>query len=79
VADNDMGQRIPYAFLADIRDRFFSQYANDWKNASELGLDDFSRTLRDRMNFYSNDPEADKINKVKGQVKKAQVRRRNEK
>ena len=71
VADSEMGHRVPYAFLNDVRDRFLSSGV-DWKNSRELGLNDsFQRVLADRMHFYSHDPDADKINKVKQEVGKA--------
>jgi hypothetical protein len=71
VADSEMGHRVPYAFLNDVRDRFLSSGV-DWKNSRELGLNDsFQRVLADRMHFFSHDPDADKINKVKQEVGKA--------
>ena len=70
VADAEMGHRIPYIFLNDIKDRFFGLNA-DWQTARELGLNSkFQSTLSERMSFFS-DPESDKISKVKGEVNKA--------
>jgi hypothetical protein len=33
-----------------------------------MGLDDFARVLHGRMDFFNNDPEADKLRRVKGEV-----------
>jgi len=71
VGDAEMGHRIPYAFLNDVKDRFVGSQLN-WQSSRELGLNDsFQRVLAERMHYYSHDPEADKINRVKGEVNKA--------
>jgi len=69
MADEAFGRRIPFAFLEDIKNRFQSTYADRAKTALAFGMnEDFSRVLRTQMDYYSHNPEADKINKIRGEV-----------
>lgn len=69
MADEGMTHRICFAFLQDVRKRFLGSYENAFYNAGELAFNDrFARTLLDRMNFYSYDPEADKVRKVQAEL-----------
>eukprot|EP00026_Physarum_polycephalum_P012468 Phypoly_transcript_12779.p1 GENE.Phypoly_transcript_12779~~Phypoly_transcript_12779.p1 ORF type:complete len:275 (+),score=49.74 Phypoly_transcript_12779:171-995(+) len=69
MADESFGRRIPYAFLDNIKSRFLSSYGENAKTAMAYGMNaDFARVLQIQMNFYSKDPEADKINKVRGEI-----------
>lgn len=66
-----MGHQVPFAFLNDMKDRFLASGV-DWSTSRELGLNDaFQRVMKDRMDFFSYDPAADKIRRVKGEVNKA--------
>jgi hypothetical protein len=56
--------RVAYAFLEDVAARFHGTYSGgNLKDASN-----FSRVLKERMDYYSYDPEADKISQVKQQI-----------
>jgi len=68
------GQRIPFAFLDDIRDKFLRAYgpeAAQYAVAYEYNTE-FSGVLQQRMRYFANDPNADAINRVRGGV--AEVR-----
>ena len=51
--------RIPFAFLEDIHQKFVRTYGMN---------EEFSRILSQQMEYYSNDPNADRINRLKGEI-----------
>jgi len=68
MADEESGKRIPFAFLEDIKNRFRATYGDRGKTAIAYGMNtDFSRVLQNQM-FYSNNPSADRITKVRGEI-----------
>lgn len=69
VAEETFGRRIPFAFLEDIRGRFAGTYGGAAKEAVAYEYNtEFSRVLAERANYYSSDPAADAINRVKGEL-----------
>ncbi|PIA42337.1 hypothetical protein AQUCO_02000054v1 [Aquilegia coerulea] len=73
MADDSAGRRIPFAFLEDIHGRFVKSYGRAVLTASAYAMnDEFSRILSQQIDFYSNDPNADRINRLKGEM--SQVR-----
>ncbi|RVW65250.1 Vesicle-associated membrane protein 713 [Vitis vinifera] len=61
--------RIPFAFLEDIHQRFVRTYGRAVHSAQAYAMnDDFSRVLSQQMEYYSNDPNADRINRLKGEM-----------
>ena len=69
MADEEFGRRIPFTFLDDIKDRFRATYGDRGKTALAYAMnEDFSRVLKSVMDYYSNNPNADRINKLKGEV-----------
>ena len=61
--------RIPFAFLEDIHQRFVRNYGRAVHSAHAYGMnDEFSRVLSQQMEYYSNDPNADRINRLKGEM-----------
>uniref|UniRef100_A0A1S3CR88 Uncharacterized protein n=1 Tax=Cucumis melo TaxID=3656 RepID=A0A1S3CR88_CUCME len=73
MADDTAGRRIPFAFLEDIHQRFVRTYGRAVHSANAYGMNDgFSRVLSQQMEYYSNDPNADRINRLKGEM--SQVR-----
>ncbi|KAJ0873170.1 putative Longin domain, v-SNARE, coiled-coil domain-containing protein [Helianthus annuus] len=73
MAHDVSGRRIPFAFLDDIHQRFVRTYGRAVLSAPAYGMnDEFSRVLSQQMEYYSNDPNADKINRLKGEM--SQVR-----
>ncbi|KVH90265.1 vesicle-associated membrane protein 711-like [Cynara cardunculus var. scolymus] len=73
MADDVAGRRIPFAFLEDIHQRFARTYGRAVLSAQAYGMnDEFSRVLSQQMEYYSNDPNADRMNRLKGEM--SQVR-----
>ncbi|KAI4376885.1 hypothetical protein MLD38_014593 [Melastoma candidum] len=73
MADDTAGRRIPFAFLEDIHQRFVRTYGRAVLTAQAYAMnDEFSRVLSQQMEYYSSDPNADRINRLKGEV--SQVR-----
>ncbi|XP_074574302.1 vesicle-associated membrane protein 711-like [Curcuma longa] len=73
VADDAAGRRIPFAFLEDIHGRFVKTYGRACHTAPAYAMnDEFSRVLSQQIDYYSNDPNADRMNRIKGEM--SQVR-----
>ncbi|KAK4747104.1 hypothetical protein SAY87_026141 [Trapa incisa] len=73
MADDSAGRRIPFAFLEDIHQRFVRTYGRAVLSAQPYAMnDEFSRVLSQQIEHYSNDPNADRINRLKGEM--SQVR-----
>lgn len=73
MADDTSGRRIPFAFLEDIHQKFVRTYGRAIHSAAAYAMnDEFSRVLSQQMNHYSNDPNADRLNRLKGEM--SQVR-----
>ncbi|KAF3672420.1 Vesicle-associated membrane protein [Capsicum annuum] len=73
MADDSAGRRIPFAFLEEIHQRFVRTYGRAVLSAQAYGMnDEFSRVLSQQMEYYSSDPNADRINRLKGEM--SQVR-----
>ncbi|KAJ0605416.1 putative Longin domain, v-SNARE, coiled-coil domain-containing protein [Helianthus annuus] len=73
MADDVAGRRIPFSFLEDIHQRFVRTYGRAVLSAQAYGMnDEFSRVLSQQMEYYSNDPNADRMNRLKGEM--SQVR-----
>lgn len=69
LADEEFGRRIAFAFLEDIKSRFKATYGDRGKTALAYGMNaDFSRVLQNQMDYYSNNPNADRINKVRAEI-----------
>lgn len=73
MADDAAGRRIPFAFLEDIHGKFVKTYGRAALTALAYAMnDEFSRVLSQQMDYYSNDPSADQINRMRGEI--SQVR-----
>uniref|UniRef100_A0A5B7BTQ0 Vesicle-associated membrane protein 711 n=1 Tax=Davidia involucrata TaxID=16924 RepID=A0A5B7BTQ0_DAVIN len=73
MADDSAGRRIPFAFLEDIHQRFVRTYGRAIHSAPAYAMnDEFSRVLSQQMDHYTNDPNADRLNRLKGEM--SQVR-----
>jgi vesicle-associated membrane protein 7 len=65
--------RIPFAYLEDIHTRFIKTYGRVANTALAYAMnDEFSRVLHEQMDYFSSNPNADTINRVKGEI--AEVR-----
>ncbi|KAI3792078.1 hypothetical protein L2E82_05948 [Cichorium intybus] len=73
MADDVAERRIPFTFLEDIHQRFVRTYGRAALIAQAYEMnDEFSRVLSQQMEYYSNDPNADRLNRLKGEM--SQVR-----
>jgi len=69
VAKDSFGSRIPFGVLDDIQMMWRNRYANKGLDATAYTMnDEFSRTLKTKMDFYSNDSSADKIRAINVQL-----------
>ncbi|CAI0415165.1 unnamed protein product [Linum tenue] len=69
MAEENAGRRIPFAFLEDIHQRFVRTYGRSVHSAQAYGMnDEFSRVLSQQMEYYSSDPNADRMNRLKGEM-----------
>jgi vesicle-associated membrane protein 7 len=61
--------RIPFAYLEDIHMRFMKNYGKVASTALAYAMnDEFSRVLHQQMEYFSSNPNADTINRVKGEI-----------
>jgi len=69
MADEDFGRRLPFTFLDDVIKRWMNAYGNRGLTALAYGMnEDFSRTLQKQMEYFSSNPDADRINEVRGEI-----------
>lgn len=65
----NLSGRIPFAFLEDIHQRFVRTYGRAVHTAQAYAMnEEFSRVLSQQIEYYSNDPNADRINRIKGEM-----------
>uniref|UniRef100_A0A1D1ZDU1 Vesicle-associated membrane protein 7B n=1 Tax=Anthurium amnicola TaxID=1678845 RepID=A0A1D1ZDU1_9ARAE len=68
MADDSFQRRIPFAFLEDIKQRF-KVYSKDRIDAAlAYGMNEFSKIIAERMEYYSSNPSADRIRQVHGEI-----------
>jgi vesicle-associated membrane protein 7 len=68
-SESALGTRVSFACIQDLRNQFLGMCGSLWHTAAEAGLNEsFARIIRDKLDYYSNDPEADKIRKARGQI-----------
>jgi len=61
--------RLPWVYMADVRDRFMDQYGGTFQRYGDLGLNDtFGRVLREQMAFFNNNPSDERIKKIKSDI-----------
>uniref|UniRef100_A0ACD5Z9Q2 Uncharacterized protein n=1 Tax=Avena sativa TaxID=4498 RepID=A0ACD5Z9Q2_AVESA len=69
MTDDAAGRRIPFLFLEDIHGKFVKTYGRAALTALAYAMnDEFSRVLSKQMDYFSNDPNADSINRMKGEM-----------
>ncbi|CAO3569512.1 unnamed protein product [Mortierella alpina] len=70
MADDSFDRRIPFAFLQDIKHKFLEQYGRERALESLLpySMNEFSKTLAAQMEYFSTNPNADRIKQVKGEI-----------
>ncbi|KAL5669725.1 hypothetical protein ACJX0J_021946, partial [Zea mays] len=61
--------RIPFLYLEDIQMRFMKNYGRVAHSALAYAMnDEFSRVLHQQMEFFSSNPSADTLNRLRGEV-----------
>lgn len=66
--------RIPFSYLEDIQMRFMKNYGRVAAYAPAYAMnDEFSRVLHQQMEFFSSNPSADTMNRVRGEVNEASI------
>ncbi|KAF2575819.1 hypothetical protein F2Q70_00006308, partial [Brassica cretica] len=69
MADETAGRSVPFAFLEEIHQRFVRTYGRAIHSAQAYSMnDEFSRVLSQQMEYYSNDPNADRVSRIKGEM-----------
>ncbi|KAL8496338.1 hypothetical protein ACS0TY_020154 [Phlomoides rotata] len=69
MANDAFGRRIPFSYLEDIQMRFMKNYGRVAPYAPAYSMnDEFSRVLHQQMEFFSSNPNADTLNRVRGEV-----------
>ncbi|KAF9108168.1 Vesicle-associated membrane protein [Mortierella sp. AM989] len=70
MADDSFGRRIPFAFLQDIKEKFLAQYSREQALESLVpySMNEFSKTIAKQMEYFSTNPDADRIKHVKGEI-----------
>ncbi|KAK6235221.1 hypothetical protein SCA6_010558 [Theobroma cacao] len=72
MANDTFGRRIPFSYLEDIHMRFMKNYGRVAHYAPAYAMnDEFSRVLHQQMEFFSSNPSADTLNRVRGEVGEA--------
>ncbi|KAL0013700.1 hypothetical protein SO802_000769 [Lithocarpus litseifolius] len=73
MADDAFGRRLPFAFLEDIHLKFVKTYGRAILSAPAYAMnEEFSRVLTQQMDYYTNDPNADRLNRLKGEMSQVQ-------
>ncbi|KAL4578205.1 hypothetical protein LXL04_014325 [Taraxacum kok-saghyz] len=74
MANDTFGRRIPFAYLEDIQMRFLKNYGKVAPYAPAYAMnDEFSRVLHQQMEFFSSNPSADTLNRVRTEVRTIMV------
>jgi len=66
MADDSVGRRMPFAFLAELQQRFTTKYASDVIfDAPAYGLNQFSNEIGKLMHQFSTAPPPDALNQAR--------------
>ncbi|RVW88461.1 Vesicle-associated membrane protein 714 [Vitis vinifera] len=69
MANNTFRRRIPFSYLEDIQMRFMKNHGKvDYYAPTYTLNDESSRVLHQQMEFFSSNPSADTLNRVKGEI-----------
>ncbi|KAG0002115.1 Vesicle-associated membrane protein [Entomortierella chlamydospora] len=70
MADDSFGRRVPFAFLQDIKERFLTHYGHERALNAQVpyAMNEFSKTIAKQMDYFSTNPEADRIKQVQGEI-----------
>ena len=69
MTDGDENRRIPFTFLADIRQKFVATYGDRGNTAIAFAMnEEFQHVLRRQMAFFNDLPEEDHVAKLQVQL-----------
>eukprot|EP00762_Andalucia_godoyi_P002750 ANDGO_04486.mRNA.1 Vesicle-associated membrane protein 713 len=69
MSSQDFSRRVAFAFLKDVRGRWIAQFGARGSQALAFTMqDEFSKVLKTQMNYFSTNPNADKLTTVKNQI-----------
>uniref|UniRef100_A0A0D6R8J8 V-SNARE coiled-coil homology domain-containing protein n=1 Tax=Araucaria cunninghamii TaxID=56994 RepID=A0A0D6R8J8_ARACU len=69
MANDTFGRRVPFAYLEDIQMRFMKTYGRVAHTALAYAMnDEFSRVLHQQMEYFSSNPNADTLTRVRGEI-----------
>ncbi|XP_061376288.1 vesicle-associated membrane protein 714-like [Gastrolobium bilobum] len=69
MTNDTFGRRISFSYLEDIQMRFMKNYSKVAHYAPAYAMnDEFSRVLHKQMEFFSSNPNADTLNRVRDEV-----------
>ncbi|ONK71310.1 uncharacterized protein A4U43_C04F7150 [Asparagus officinalis] len=69
MANDTFGRRVPFSYLEDIHMRFMKNYGRIAHSALAYAMnDEFSRVLHQQMEYFSSNPSADTLNRVRSEV-----------
>ena len=71
VAQAELGRRIPFAFLLDLKKKYLAQYSPDSTNFPSLpayGTAAFNSTLKNMLQQYNVAPPGDALNNAKKEI-----------
>ncbi|XP_020089260.1 vesicle-associated membrane protein 714 [Ananas comosus] len=69
MANDTFGRRVPFLYLEDIHMRFMKNYGRVAHSALAYAMnDEFSRVLHQQMEFFSSNPSADTLTRLRGEV-----------
>ena len=67
LAEQGVQLRIAYSLLASLQEKFLSHYGERWQRANAYAMSDFSRVINGELKRF-NDPESDKMYRLKGEI-----------
>eukprot|EP01025_Chloroclados_australasicus_P055593 TRINITY_DN6774_c0_g1_i1.p3 TRINITY_DN6774_c0_g1~~TRINITY_DN6774_c0_g1_i1.p3 ORF type:complete len:227 (-),score=20.74 TRINITY_DN6774_c0_g1_i1:701-1381(-) len=69
IVDDKASKRLIYAYLEDISNEFIKRYKDRAANAIALEYDaEYGPVMKEKMNFYSKNPNADQLDRMKMKV-----------
>jgi vesicle-associated membrane protein 7 len=69
MASEDAGRRLPFAYLDDVKGRFQASYGGAAATALAYAFnDEFARVLAQQMDYFNSNPQADTLNRVRGEI-----------
>ena len=71
VAQTEMGRRIPFAFLLELKKKFLAQYkpeSTDFQSLPAYGTAAFNSTLKAMIQQYNTAPPSDALNNARKEI-----------